>query len=124
MSRVEYKIGFIRRIIVAFNSYLVIFLTSNLIQHDYYATYKSSLDSVIQWVISKGKGCAVIGLVSVNWQKGIVLCEVVDFFKGRSGDVFGIIILVEKGGHFFGFRFEIFIVGTDTAQASKLGIRN
>ena len=30
VSRMKYKIGFIRRIIVAFNSYLVIFLTSNL----------------------------------------------------------------------------------------------
>ena len=40
------------------------------------------LDSVIQWVIGKGKRYSVIGLVSVNWQKGIVLFEVVDFFQG------------------------------------------
>ena len=43
VSRVKYKSGFIRRIMVAFNSYLVIFLPCNLIRHDYYATYKSSL---------------------------------------------------------------------------------
>ena len=82
------------------------------------------LDSVIQWVISKGKRYSVIGLVSVHWQKGIILCEVVDFFQGRSGDIFGLIILVEKGGHFFGFGIEIFIVGADTAQTSKLRVRN
>ena len=83
------------------------------------------LDSVIQWVISKAKRYSVIGLVSVNWQQGIILCEVVDFFKGRCGDdIFGIIILVEKGGHFFGFGIEIFIVGADTAQTSKLRVRN
>ena len=78
-------------------------------------------DSVIQWLISKGKRYSVIGLVSVNWQKGISLCEVVDFFKGRSGDICG---MMEKGGHFVGFGIEIFIVGAGTAQTSKLGVRN
>ena len=82
------------------------------------------LDAVIQWVISKGERYSVIGLVSVNWQKGIVLYEVVDFFKGRSGDIIGIIILVDKQSHFFGFGIEIFIVGADTAQPSKLRVRN
>ena len=71
-------------------------------------------------MISKGKRYSVIGLVSVNWQQSIIVCEVVEFFKGRCGDIFRIIILVEKEGNLFGFGIEIFIVGADTAQTSKL----
>ena len=51
------------------------------------------------------------------------LCNV-NAAQGRSGDIFGKIILVEKGGHFLGFGNEIFIVGADTAQSSKLRVRN
>ena len=41
------------------------------------------LDSVVQWVISKGKRYSVIVLVSVNWQKGIILCKLLTFSKAE-----------------------------------------